>query len=146
MWKCKCDCGNEKIVRGSDLTTRKTSSCGCYRKEKTSVTHTIHGGKNSRLYAVWCDIKQRCNNSNNPIYKYYGERGIKLCEEWTNDFNVFREWAIKNGYDENAKRGKCTIDRIDVNGNYEPSNCRWVSMAEQNLNKRNTRKEDKEDD
>ena len=95
------------------------------------------GRRNSptRLYNVWKNMKVRCNNPNYKEYKYYGQRGISVCEDW-NEFNNFYEWAINNGYDENAKRGECTLDRIDTNKNYEPSNCRWVSMKIQANNRR----------
>lgn len=141
MWECVCDCGNHKIVNHYDIIYGKTRSCGCLRKEITASSKTTHGYKHTRLYRVWCNIKKRCNCKSYIQYEYYGGRGIKLCEEWNNDFAIFHDWSMANGYDENAKRGECTIDRIDVNGNYEPSNCRWVSMAEQNRNKRNSRKE-----
>ena len=89
----------------------------------------------TRLYKVWRNMKVRCDNPNCKEYKYYGGRGISVCEEW-NDFIEFQKWAYANGYDENAKRGECTLDRIDVNKNYEPSNCRWVNMKVQCNNRR----------
>ena len=95
--------------------------------------------ENKRLYGVWNNIKQRCFNPKNPSYKYYGGRGIAMCDRWLNSYNAFETWAIQNGYDEHAEIGKCTIDRINVNGNYEPNNCRWISIAEQNRNKQNSK-------
>lgn len=92
-----------------------------------------HGKSNTKLYRVWNSMKQRCYNSNDKFYFCYGERGIKVCDEWRKDFKSFYDWAMRNWYQENL-----TIDRIDVNGNYNPSNCRWVSMKEQNKNKRNS--------
>lgn len=89
----------------------------------------------TRLYRVWQNMRTRCNNSHSKEYKYYGQRGISVCEEW-NNFSIFQEWAYNNGYKKNAKRGECTLDRIDVNGNYEPSNCRWVDMKSQCQNRR----------
>lgn len=97
-----------------------------------------HGFSRERLYrSVWSAIKQRCENPNYHGYYLYGGRGIKVCDEWKNSYLVFREWALRNGYDPNAPYGQCTIDRIDVNGNYEPGNCRFVSMRIQSNNKRN---------
>lgn len=143
-WECECDCGNTTIVRGSHLIEGTTISCGCYAKEtarkKMKELASTHNLSNSRLYKVYTSIKSRCYTKNNPEYKSYGERGIIMCEEWKKNFKAFYNWAIQNGYDETADFGKCTIDRIDNNGNYEPSNCRWVSMKEQSLNKRNNRK------
>lgn len=93
-----------------------------------------HGGNGTRLHNVWIMMKQRCNNPKTFEYHRYGGRGIKVCEEWLS-FAVFRDWAMANGYDPNAPRGKCTLDRIDNDGNYEPSNCRWVDMKEQMKNR-----------
>lgn len=93
------------------------------------------GRKKERLYHVWLGMRNRCNNSRGQDYKYYGGRGIKVCSEW-DDYLIFREWAYSSGYNPDAKVGKCTLDRIDTNGNYEPSNCRWVSIQEQQKNKR----------
>lgn len=139
-WKCKCECGNITSVRGSHLADGSTTSCGCYQKElsskKIKELTTKHDLSNSRLYKVYKSIKSRCYYKNQPAYTNYGGRGIKMCDEWKNDFMAFHDWAYSNGYDENAELMKCTIDRIDNDGNYEPSNCRWVSMKEQSLNKR----------
>ena len=93
-----------------------------------------HGCKHTRLYQIWCGMKNRCYSLNNPSYKYYGARGITICDDWRNDFSTFKEWAETNGYEENL-----TIDRIDNNGNYEPSNCRWITMGEQVTHQRNTK-------
>jgi hypothetical protein len=92
-----------------------------------------HGGKHSKLYHIWCSMRYRCNNKNLTSYINYGARGIKVCEEWDKDFSNFREWALKNGYIEGL-----SIDRIDVNGNYEPSNCQWITIDKQCDNKTNT--------
>jgi len=94
----------------------------------------IHGYTRTRLYNTWLNMKQRCLNKNNPHYKYYGGKGVKLCTEWKNDFICFKNWALSNGYEE-----ALTIDRIEVNGNYEPSNCRWITNKKQQNNKTNNR-------
>jgi len=142
-WRCSCDCGNVVIVRGCDLLSGHTKSCGCFKAEIRKIVHTKHGARKNntaeRLYLVWKNIKKRCENKNAPAYPDYGGRGITLCDEW-HDYANFRKWALSHGYKPNAPQWECTIDRINNDGNYEPSNCRWVSMAVQSRNKRNTRK------
>jgi hypothetical protein len=130
MWRCICDCGNEVIIRGINLTSGNTTSCGCYHSERVIESHSKHGYSNGKLYNVWRSIKDRCNNIRSKAWKYYGGRGIKVCEEW-NQPEAFIEWAVTNGYKDGL-----TIDRIDNNKGYEPSNCRWVDMKTQNRNHR----------
>lgn len=129
-------CGQEKDIIAQSLVGGRTKSCGC--KKKTMVSESVykHGGIDDRLYQVWAGIKARCNNKNHTRYKNYGGRGISMCDEWANSYATFKEWAVENGYDPTAQYGKCTIDRIDNNGNYEPTNCRWTGMDIQNKNKR----------
>lgn len=135
IWRCKCDCGNEKEVSIKDLG-RGTSSCGCYSKEVHDKIRTKHGKSRSRIYCVHTAMMMRCYNPNTCEYQNYGGRGIEVCDEW-HDFETFCKWAMENGYDENSAQHKdCTLDRINVNGNYEPSNCRFVAMKTQQRNKR----------
>lgn len=134
-WKCKCDCGNIKIIAGNDLKSKKIKSCGCLRKEKASNLNKKHNLCNTRIYNIFLGAKSRCYNIKDKAYKNYGGRGIKICNEWLNDFMNFYNWAINSGYQDNL-----TLDRIDVNKNYEPNNCRWTTMKEQENNRTNNRR------
>lgn len=131
MYLCLCNCGNYCTVDSASLKRGATQSCGCLHKEVSSIKNSKHGKRKTRLYKIWDGMKQRCYNTNDKGYKNYGGRGITVCDEWKNDFMNFYDWAMQNGYDESAPRGQCTIDRINNDGNYEPSNCRWVDMKVQ---------------
>lgn len=144
-WLCKCDCGNEKVVLGRNLSTGKIKACGCLMKEHRSEWgksrhNKTHGLTKEKIYGVWKGIKNRCTNENATGYKHYGGRGIELCEEWM-EFEKFKSDMfssyIKHRKDNN---GDTTIERIDVNDGYNIKNCTWATMKEQNNNKRNSKK------
>lgn len=129
---CRCDCGNIKVVNLAKLRSGNTQSCGCYQAESRKLHTKTHGYSKTRIYRIWAGIKERCLNPKNHIFKYYGGRGISVCDEWL-EFEPFLKWALKNGYKNNL-----TIERKDFNGNYEPSNCTWIPSSEQNGNTRKT--------
>lgn len=134
---CRCECGTEKEVQKKHLISGASTSCGCFRnqissermKEKNPL-NVKHNMYKSRLYGIWHGVKERCYNPNNGQYHNYGGRGIKACDEWQ-EFIPFKEWALNNGYD-----ATLTLDRIDFNGDYEPNNCRWITIQAQQYNKR----------
>ena len=129
-WKCVCDCGLTVVATGNNLRSGNTKSCGCLRREETALrgkANTTHGESHSnrtRLYTIWLGMRQRCDNPNRAAYKYYGGKGVSLCEEWK-EFSVFKQWALSNGYTDDL-----SIDRIDPAGDYRPENCRWISLSE----------------
>lgn len=142
QWLCKCDCGKEHIAQAKSLKNGAIKSCGCLaierRREACKISNSTHKLSKTRLYRVWAGMKQRCLDPKHRHYQAYGGKGIKVCADWLS-FEPFHDWAIANGYDANAKRGECTLDRIDNNGNYEPSNCKWATVKEQANNKRTNR-------
>ena len=137
LYECLCSCGKVAVVRASNLRSGNTKSCGHLFKEKVRTMHVTHGGSKERLHGVWNSIKGRCYNPNCEAYKNYGGRGIKMCEEWKSNYESFKKFAIEKGYNENSKRGEYTIERIDVNGNYEPDNCILIPIEKQFCNKTN---------
>jgi hypothetical protein len=131
-WVCKCDCGKTVNIASSHLLNGSTQSCGCYHEEQFRKSTIKHHMSNTRLYNIWNRMIRRCECDTEKAFINYGARGISVCEEWHESKNFF-DWALANGYDDSL-----TIDRINVNGNYEPSNCRWITKKEQAYNKRNS--------
>lgn len=135
VWLCRCDCGTERSVYGSDLRANRVQSCGCLRNERTRQANITHGdaprsGKRPE-YNVWLAMRDRCTNPANKDFRHYGGRGISVCPAWLGSYSAF---IADMGY---RPGPKFTIDRTNVDGNYEPGNCRWVTWSEQRRNTRN---------
>ena len=134
--ECLCECGNVIRCALADVLSGSISSCKCYRNDyftKHGCNMKNHPYK--RVYNIYMDIKKRCYNNKSKSFPNYGARGVRMCDEWFHDFTSFLEWSLKNGYSSDL-----TIDRINVDGDYEPSNCRWATKKEQANNKRTNRK------
>ncbi len=130
QWTCLCNCGNKVIVIGVNLNHNRTKSCGCLNRELLIKTNTTHGLRKTPEYRSWSDIIQRCLNPNNKRYNNYGGRGIKVCQHWNNSFEAFiKDMRFK-------PTPKHSIERINNNGNYEPSNCKWATSSQQARNTR----------
>ena len=134
-WLCVCDCGNVKFVMDSNLHRKHEVSCGCAKKEKMIKNSKWKGESSEPLFIIWRAMLKRCYNINSQNYKYYGGRGIKVCNEWLDENNgyfSFKKWSLENGFEKGL-----SIERIDVNNDYSPDNCKWIPFSEQSKNKRN---------
>lgn len=138
-WKCACDCGLSVVATGNNLRSGNTKSCGCLRKEtarKQGELNVVHGEshrKRTRLYTIWCGMRQRCENQNRDAFRLYGGKGVTVCEEW-NDYESFRSWAYSNGFKDQPNgtphKKALSIDRIDPSKGYSPENCQWITRSE----------------
>ena len=138
-WLCRCECGNEIIVTGNNLLRNNTKSCGCLVHDVSSETgkhRKTHGHSDERLFSVWVNMRARCRSTKHHAYENYGGRGITVCIEWDSSYENFRDWALSNGYNPNAKRGECSLERKDNDGPYCPENCEWIPMSQQRYNRR----------
>ena len=134
MWNCQCSCGKQFAVRADAL--KKLTSCGCQRNKDNALRQTRHSFAKTRLYNLYYGMHSRCYNTRAAEFGRYGGRGIAMCDEWKNDNESFFRWALEHGYDENDHR--LSLERIDVDGNYSPDNCKWVAIEDQYDNRRNT--------
>ena len=132
-WLFRCTCGKEKKIKKTNVVCGVTKSCGCLWYNSVALGNKKHGMSKTRLYECWRDMRNRCYLKTRYDYYGYGGRGISVCEDWKNNFEPFMNWALNNGYKDNL-----TLDRIDVNGNYCPENCRWSTKKEQAINRRTT--------
>lgn len=132
LWLCVCDCGNVSTVNSNNLRNGSIRSCGCFAREQAKIAHTTHGMKGTPIYTTWAAMNSRCTNLNDPAFSYYGERGIMVCERWGKSFENFYA-------DMGNKPKGMSIERLNNNLGYSPTNCCWADSKTQNRNSRNTR-------